>query len=55
VLLIDISPEAAQSRMLEFMSAAVKEVLGRPEFDDTIVQLYTFTDIVQEYDFGGRR
>jgi hypothetical protein len=53
VLLVDISPDAAQSRMLEYLSAVVKEVLGRPEFDDTIVQLYTFTDIVQEYDFGG--
>ena len=53
VFLFDISPEAAQSRMLYYAVAAIKEVLARPELDETVIHLYTYDELVQEYDFAG--
>jgi hypothetical protein len=48
-----VGPETVQSPILQYLVAALKEVLSRPEFDESIVQLYTFTEVVQAYDFGG--
>jgi hypothetical protein len=35
------------------MSVALREVLTDPSFDEMVVQLFTFDEIVYEFDFGG--
>lgn len=39
--------------MIYYAVAAIKEVLSRPEFDETEIYFFTYDELLQEYDFGG--
>lgn len=53
VFMIDISPDAYHSKMLFYITAAMKEVLARPELDDLCIFFFTYDELVHEYDFSG--
>ena len=39
--------------MLTYAISVMKEVLSRPELDDTVIYFYTYDDSLHEYDFQG--
>ena len=39
--------------MMYYAVAAMKEVLSRPELDETVIYFYTYDEVLQEYDFSG--
>ena len=53
IFLVDISQDSSHCRMLYYFVAAMKEVLSRPELDETYIYFYTYDQIIQEYDFTG--
>jgi hypothetical protein len=53
VFLIDISKEAQQSRMLEYVASVMKDVLSREDMNDTLIYFYTFDESLHQYDFAG--
>ena len=53
IFLFDINPESAQCKMIYYAVAAIKEVLSRPDLDDTVICFYTYDEVLQEYDFSG--
>ena len=53
IFIFDLNPESAQCRMIYYAVAAMKEVLSRPELDETVIYFYTYDEVLQEYDFSG--
>lgn len=51
--MVDINSSAAQSKMLYYFVAAVKEVLAKEEFNETQIYFFTYDDVLHEYDFTG--
>ena len=39
--------------MLRYLSAVMKEVLSKPEMDETYIYFFTYDQIFQVYDFSG--
>ena len=55
IFLIDVSRDAAESKMLGYMINVIKDVFDRADLDldDTLIYFYTYDDTVHEYDFSG--
>ena len=53
IFIFDLNQESAQCRMMYYAVAAMKEVLSRPELDETVIYFYTYDEVLQEYDFSG--
>ena len=55
IFLIDVSRDAAESKMLGYMINVIKDVFDREDLDldDTLIYFYTYDDTVHEYDFSG--